>query len=48
MYSHIYNYTEKLRRMENNVINTEEEYRYTTLAKDRIKTILKICKDNTQ
>lgn len=38
----------KLKRLEKQVYDTEEEYRYSSLSKERVKTILKICRDNKQ
>lgn len=32
--------------LEKKLNHTEEEYRFSTLTKDRVTTILKICKDN--
>jgi regulator of sirC expression with transglutaminase-like and TPR domain len=37
---------EDLTKLEKQVQETEEEFRYSTLSKERVRTILKICKDN--
>lgn len=39
---------EDLTKLEKQVNETEEEFRYSTLSKERVRTILKICKDNKQ